>query len=247
MVLHNKPVNYPKVYIKDKSFDPIYTPVNTKFLMRAKVYPLSLMFFGALVLVTQVLVPLFYLKTTDEISKPVSSSVLGVASGFRDFRFKELQNPYGTTTTLYSTSIPDYFYLGVPKLGIEDALVETNAPGLNPDNALGHYSGSALPGEVGNVFIYGHSVLPWFYNPRNYKSIFSTLDTLGVGDEFYLTYNGDRLKYKVDGYKVQHPDDVKPLADVRYKFLNESTVTLMTCVPPGTKLKRLLVTGVLVH
>jgi sortase (surface protein transpeptidase) len=30
------------------------------------------------------------------------------------------------------------------------------------------------------------------------------------------------------------------------KYLGESTVTLMTCVPPGTREKRLLVYGVMV-
>jgi len=258
----------PKVYIKDESFDPFFKTVNRGFLFRAKVYPVALVSLGVFILVTQVILPLIHFKTSDEISKPASATALGVASGFRSFEFKELGEDrgeaLGTSTTgsdtkpsfgknSYfdingnTTTTPEYFYLTIPKLNIKDALVEINAPTLNPDKALGHYAGSGIPGEVGNAFIYGHSVLPWFYNPKNYKAIFSTLDTLVTGDVFYITYNGRELKYKVETSVIAKPEDVDPLAETKPKFLNESTATLMTCVPPGTKMKRLMVNGILVR
>ena len=155
----------PHRYIKDESFDPIYRPVNKAFLVRSKVLPSFLVIGGLLLLVTQVVVPLVYFKTADVIAKPISSSALGLVSGFREFEFKELDVPGVGVST--ENNVPEFFYLSIPKLRIKDALVETNAPSLNPDEALGHYTGTALPGEVGNAFIYGHSVLPWFYNPRN--------------------------------------------------------------------------------
>ncbi len=232
-----------RIYVKDESFDPIYRPVSKKFALRSKVYPTALMVFGLLILITQVVVPLIYFKTAQEISKPVSSSVLGIASGFRDFEFEELSASSNTLGA--STTVPEFFYLSVPKLGIDKALVEANAKSLNPDVALGHYRGSSLPGEVGNVFIYGHSVLPWFFNPKNYKTIFSTLDKLDIGDTVYIWYNNKRLSYQISAKKIVYPEEVNPLANVAPEFLNDSTVTLMTCVPPGTKLKRLLVIGTL--
>ena len=144
------------------------------------------------------------------------------------------------------TNAPDYFYITVPKLGIENAKIETNAKDLNPDTALGHYPGTALPGEVGNAFVFGHSVLPWFYNAKNYKTIFSTLDRLQTGDEFYVTYNNQELTYKVESKEELKPDKVNPLGEIKPKYLNESTMQLMTCSPAGTKLKRLLINAVLV-
>lgn len=233
----------PKVYLKDESFDPIYRPVNKKFLLRSKIYPSILISVGLFILATQVLVPLVYFKTADEVSRPISSTVLGVASGFRDFEFAEL--PADKKVLGSDTTIPEYFYMTVPKLKIEKALVETNAKTLDPSLALGHYKGSALPGKVGNTFIYGHSVLPWFFNPKNYKTIFSTLDKLSTGDLIHIWYKTEKLTYVVETKELLHPDAVKPLAEVKPDFLNESTVTLMTCAPPGTKLKRLLVYGVL--
>lgn len=233
----------PHSYIKDESFDPIFKPLNKRFLW-AKVYPIGFVSLGFLLLLTQVVIPLVWFKTADTVSRPVSSSVLGVASGFRDFEFAELEKKEVLGDS--SEQEDGYFYLTVPKLGIKKAAVEINAPSLNPEESLGHYKGSALPGNVGNAFVYGHSVLPWFFNPKNYKTIFSTLDRLVAGDVFYVEYEGEEFKYEVDDIIVAVPEAVEPLADMKPRFLNASTVTLMTCVPPGTKLKRLLVVGDLV-
>lgn len=196
-----------------------------------------------LFILTQVAIPLISFKTKDEISKPVEASVLGIASGFRAYEFYELDSE---VENVASANVPDYYEITIPKLGIKNALVESNPPDLSPDDALGHYVGSSYPGEVGNTFIYGHSVLPAFYNPKNYKTIFSTLGNLSVGDELEIKYNNNSLKYKVEGKKTLKPEDVDPLAEFKPAYLNESTVTLMTCSPPGTKYKRLLVNAVLV-
>ena len=97
----------------------------------------------------------------------------------------------------------------------------------------------------GNAFIYGHSVLPWFFNPKNYKTIFSTLGDLENGDEVLITYNNKQLKYRVEKKVVMAPEDVKPLDEWKPKYLNDSTISLMTCWPAGTKSKRLIVMGTL--
>lgn len=236
----------PKVYLKDTSFDPIYNQVNKSFVFKSRILPIGLLFLGTFILITQVVLPLVVFKTQDQISSPISNSVLGVASGFGNFEFDELQNSVNETTES-DTNIPQYFYLTIPKLRINKALVETNSPTLNPDEALGHYKGTALPGKVGNTFIYGHSVLPWFYNPKNYKTIFSTIDKLAVGDVFYIEYNNQTLEYKVETKSILKTEQVEPLAELKPRYLNESTVVLMTCYPMGTKSKRLLVNAVRVN
>jgi LPXTG-site transpeptidase (sortase) family protein len=92
-----------------------------------------------------------------------------------------------------------------------------------------------------------YSVLPWFYNPRNYKTIFSTLENLKTGDKIFIKYNNKEYEYKVEDKSVKLPDEVNPLAEYKARYLNESTITLMTCVPAGTKLRRLLVNAVNVN
>lgn len=234
----------PKMYIKDESFDPIYKSVNFSFYFKSKILSGILMALGFLILSTQVVFPLVFFKTQDDTSGAAESTVLGVASGFRKFEFIELSSQDKQVITFEKT--PQYFYLSIPKLGIKDALVETNSTNLSPEDSLGHYNGSALPGKTGNAFIYGHSVLPWFYNPRNYKTIFSTLGDLQTGDEIYIDYDNKELVYKVEGQEVLLPNLVDPLAEWKSKYLNESTITLMTCWPAGTKTKRLIVKATLV-
>ena len=233
----------PIVYQKDNSFDPIFFQKNSWFWFQSKILPALPFLIGGFVLVTQVIVPLVIFKTYDTFGRPVSNSVLGKAVGLGDFEFKELKE---TKTNVAETNVPKYYYLSIPKLNIKEARVETFPPTLSPDDALGHYIGSVLPGKVGNTFIYGHSVLPFFYNSKNYKTIFSTLNTLEIGDLIYIKYNNKEYKYIVESKISVSPERVNPLGYYKPAYLNESTVTLMTCDPPGTKLKRLLVNAVMV-
>jgi sortase A len=243
----------PYKYIKDESFDPIYKTYNRHFVLGPRLLPSALIFVGLGLFVWQVVLPFVYIKNNNADAKAVKGSVLGLASGFSDFNFDELQG-YGPAKDTVSSdrqeknrdaNIPQYFYLTIKKLRIEKALVETNADHLNPDEALGHYPNSALPGEPGNTFIFGHSVLPMFYNPKNYKTIFSTIDRLEAGDEIIVEYNNLKYKYLVESRQIKKPVDVDPLAEFKPKYLNEPTITLMTCYPAGSKVMRLLVRGVL--
>jgi sortase (surface protein transpeptidase) len=61
-----------------------------------------------------------------------------------------------------------------------------------------------------------------------------------VGDTFYLTNNGTAYVYKVISRDVVDPSDVAVLNPVAGQT---ATATLITCDPPGTSLKRLVVVG----
>jgi len=58
-----------------------------------------------------------------------------------------------------------FYNLSIPKLGIEDAVVAIGGEDLNQH--LVQYPGTALPGHLGNAVIFGHSILPRFYDPKN--------------------------------------------------------------------------------
>jgi sortase A len=144
-------------------------------------------------------------------------------------------------------STPKIFYITIPRLNIKDAKVETDSTNLSPDHILGHYKGTAYPGELGNSLIYGHSVLPIFYSPKNYKTIFSTLPTLAEGDKFSVSFSGNEFEYKVVTKLTLKPDQVDVFDSNPARLVNKSsTVTLLTCVPPGSKTYRLLVVGELI-
>lgn len=239
--------NKKTVYIKDESFDPIYKSVNLPFVFKTRVLSGLLMSAGFLILGTQVVMPLVFFKTQDSVAKPVENSVLGVATGFSNFDFTELEGKKTSKKTVNENNVPEFFSISIPKLKIENANVKTNFTGASPEEFLGHYVGSSLPGEKGNSFIYGHSVLPWFFNPKNYKTIFSTLGNLEKGDEVLITYNNKEIKYRVEDKQVLAPEDIKPLENWKPDYLNDSTITLMTCWPAGTKAKRLVVRASLVE
>jgi len=102
---------------------------------------------------------------------------------------------------------------------------------------VAHLKGTKIPGQVGNIFIFGHSSY-LFYDPGDYKTVFRKLDELEGGDEIIIRSNLEEYKYKVIEKKVVKPDEVEVTWEI---FPGEETLTLMTCSPPGTTLKRLIV------
>src|SRR5690348_10699784 len=125
------------------------------------------------------------------------------------------------------------YTLSIPKLKVFDADVTVAGDDLN--KSLVHYGGTGLPGEYGNTVIFGHSTLPQFYDPKNYKTIFSLLPSLKEGDEIDITYDGISYRYTVYDLSVSDPSD---LSSLEQRF-DDSYLTLVTCVPPGTYWQRL--------
>ena len=131
---------------------------------------------------------------------------------------------------------PQEFLISIPKLEIEKAKVKVDAVKFDKNLAL--FPGSAIPGDVGNSFITGHSLLPQFADPKNYRAIFTKLPELKIGDEVLVDLGGKTIRFVVQYAKVVDPDDLSVLGPITQ---NGRNLTLMTCVPPGTNTKRLIV------
>lgn len=134
------------------------------------------------------------------------------------------------------------FTLAIPKIGISNALVIVDSNDF--DKNLGHLPQTALPGEVGNVFITGHSAVSRFFSATNYKTMFTSLPKLALFDEIELKSRGTTHRYSVEKRTVVEPTEVSVIEppDPFGKYL-----TLMTCVPPGLNTKRLIVLARLVE
>jgi len=137
----------------------------------------------------------------------------------------------------FSVSKVDFYTLSIPKLKIDNATVAIGGEDLG--KSLIQYPGTALPGKFGNAVIFGHSILPRFYNPKEYISIFSTLQTLDKGDKIYIYYDGVEYVYSVETLFEVHPTDIQVLE----QDSSDSFLSLVTCSPPGDprKPKRLIV------
>lgn len=110
---------------------------------------------------------------------------------------------------------------------------------------VAHARGTALPGsktaENNNVFLFAHSAVDPI-QARRYNSIFYLLRKLEKGDRVVTFYKEKRFDYIVFDKRVVEADDVRYLTDPS----KEPILTLQTCDPPGSSLRRLIVTARLV-
>jgi LPXTG-site transpeptidase (sortase) family protein len=114
-----------------------------------------------------------------------------------------------TNESAFKTKSVDYYTISIPALKIDNATVAIGGEDLKKN--LIHFPQTALPGNRGNAVIFGHSVLPTFFNPKDYLTIFSTLPTLNKGDEILVDYDGIRYKYVVETMFEVTPTDIQIL------------------------------------
>lgn len=144
--------------------------------------------------------------------------------------------------------IDEEFGIVIPKLGANAPVIADvdwqNSAEYQRVLAKGvaHARGTSLPGENGNIFIFSHSGVD-FYEAARYNALFYLLNKLVSGDKVYLFYKGEKFVYTVTEKKTVSPDDIGALEGDKTK----KTVTLMTCWPAGTTLKRLIVEAVQVE
>lgn len=200
-------------------------------------------FFFASAVLPIILYQIEYSIKFDQIITPLSTRFYNRANilGDANVDYTQINNWFVSTNTInsdknsISPSGAKSYSLSIPILKVNQATVEIGS--LDLKKSLIQYPQTALPGQLGNAVVFGHSVLPQFFNPKSYLTIFSTLYRLKQGDEIYLEYDHIQYKYLVEEmYEVQ-PTDLSVLEqrfDGRY-------LTLITCTPPGTYIRRLVV------
>jgi sortase A len=120
--------------------------------------------------------------------------------------------------------------LSIPKIGLLDAIVE-GVDEAQLEQGPGHYPGTSLPGEAGNVAIAGHRT--------TYAHPFYNLDALAPGDDIYVLTGQGLFHYTVMGSEVVAPTDVAVLTSQP----GQSTLTLTTCNPRYSAAQRLVVSA----
>jgi len=143
------------------------------------------------------------------------------------------------------TPVDPNFSIVIPKIGA-NAKVVSNVDASNEktylevlNKGVAHTLGTAFPGEGGHIFLFAHST-DYFWNVSTYNAIFYLLYKLEKNDEVNIFYKGQRFVYRVIGQEIVDPSQVQYLT----RKTNREFLTLQTCWPPGTTLKRLLIFAV---
>jgi LPXTG-site transpeptidase (sortase) family protein len=119
----------------------------------------------------------------------------------------------------------------IPKLALDEIVVSGTAE-ADLAKGPGHYVGTAVPGQAGNVAIAGHRTTN--------GAPFNELGQLAIGDKIYLTtLSGERLTYVVS----QSPTPVSPSDVTVLDNFGDNRITLTTCNPEYSAAQRLIVVG----
>jgi sortase A len=127
------------------------------------------------------------------------------------------------------------YELGIPSLNIPSATVSTVDTDLN--SHLVQFPGTPLPPKKGNTVIFGHSTLPQLYNPKDYKTIFANALDLKLDDLLRVSINNALFTYRIMSITVVDAEDMSYLTQEH----DDSYLTIVTCTPPGTTWKRLII------
>ena len=122
-------------------------------------------------------------------------------------------------------------YLIIPKMNVELPIYHTVEERVL-QVGVGHMESSSLPvgGESTHAALSGHRGLPS-------AKLFTDLDQMEVGDQFYIKVLGETLAYEVHEVETVLPTETESLAIQR----GQDLVTLITCTPYGINSHRLLV------
>jgi sortase A len=132
------------------------------------------------------------------------------------------EDPYAPEAEVFIGSIE------IPRLGLREDL-RSGVTLTTLDKGPGHWPGTAMPGEVGNVVVAAHRV--------THTRPFRHIDDLVEGDEVLFTMNdGRRVVYRTVRSEI--------VDDQAMWIVNQTpatTATLFACHPPGSARQRYVV------
>lgn len=186
--------------------------------------------------------------STDDIESPLPKRYVlqgggGISSIFSSglsevaYDFKDARNwfPQVEAQTVPEQKISEYL-ITIPSQEIINAKVSADDFDLS-QHLVQYFTTSKNPTDRGTSVIFGHSTLPQWFDPTNYNTIFARLHTIKVGEEIILTVNNMKYNYKI--FSINITDSTDP--NIFSQSFDNSYITLITCTPPGTVWKRLVV------
>lgn len=121
--------------------------------------------------------------------------------------------------------------ISIPKIHIDFTVLQGTGD-VQLEAGPGHYTGTPLPGEIGNAAIAGHRT--------TWLRPFWNLNELNPGDSIFITTIQGYFRYRVTSQVVVAPTDASVLDPT-----TNATLTLSTCNPRFSATQRLVVKAVL--
>lgn len=115
----------------------------------------------------------------------------------------------------------------IPKIGVDMTMYE-GIRLTTLDYGPGHWPGSAMPGQAGNVVVGGHRT--------SGHRVFRDVDQLEAGDEIVFRDDLGEHTYIVSSVEVVEPTEVWIVEPTE-----TPTATLFACHPPGSTAQRIVV------
>lgn len=143
-----------------------------------------------------------------------SNNKTGATGKSPDFSLWSTNRIQGYQQSLASHFAPAIAVLRIPKIELEVPVLE-GTDDLSLNRAIGHISGTARPGEDGNIGIAGHR-----------DGFFRGLKDVVAGDSIEIMTRAETSTYTIDQIIIVDPSDVAVLAPRAHPSL-----TLVTCYP----------------
>lgn len=138
-----------------------------------------------------------------------------------------------------------FFSIVIPKIGANAKII----PNVDPSNeteylaalkqGVAHAKGSVFPGMIGTTYLFAHST-DNFWDVGRYNAVFYLLKDLNPGDKVSIFFKDRRYNYTVTENKITDANDISALINAQK---TPEQLIMQTCWPPGTTLKRILVTA----
>lgn len=132
-----------------------------------------------------------------------------------------------------------FAFLRIPRLGRGYSVPVLEGVGLDVlARGVGHYPGTAMPGQVGNFAVAGHRATN--------GEPFAYLDRMRKGDVIVVETRRTWLTYVVDRIRIVRPTDtwvIDPVPGKPDVEPRERLITLTTCNPRWASYERLIVSG----
>lgn len=217
---------------KEKEYIPRSKPERKKIDLKKKRYKYPLLIGSAFLLIYLFFnLPTYYARLTYNTTTTNTTILKQEETVQKKMSESAALNP-GEVIPVESRIVIPKLSVNAPIIFVDSRAEEDIQKGL--EKGVVHYQGTANPGDIGNSFITGHSSNYW-WSPGKYNYVFVLLDKMETGDQVITYYNGKKFVYTVREKIVVEPTEVSVLLPTE-----TPTMTLMTCTPPGTSWKRLI-------